>query len=179
MPKADKTEDELFAAVDALLEGPESLLPEPAERARLREAAGVPQSAVAQALSTTTQTVKNWESGRSEPRPPRLAAYKRLLDGWAEKFPAPAPAPAAAAVPAAFTQAAPETAAAPAAVERGPRGRGPNRCPRRGRRHAGAPCGPGRIVAPTRCCEGRCPRRHRSCHLRPPVPARPAGGPGW
>jgi transcriptional regulator with XRE-family HTH domain len=116
MPKGEKTEDELFAAVDALLEGPEALLPEPAERARLREAAGVPQSAVAKALSTTTQTVKNWESGRSEPRPPRLTAYKRLLDGWVERFPAPAPAPAAVAVPAAFTRPAPETAAPPAAA---------------------------------------------------------------
>ncbi|WP_042427993.1 telomere-associated protein Tap [Streptacidiphilus anmyonensis] len=118
MPKAEKSEDELFAAVDALLEGPQEVLPDPTERARLREAAGVPQSTVAQALSTTTQTVKNWESGRSEPRPPRLQAYKRLLDGWAAQFPAPAPAaPAEVAVPAAFTPAA-ESAPLPAAVER-------------------------------------------------------------
>ncbi|MET9694514.1 helix-turn-helix transcriptional regulator [Streptomyces sp. NPDC006514] len=54
----------------------------PAERARLREAAGVTQARLAAALKSTPQTVKNWESGRSEPRPPRLQAYLRLLDGW-------------------------------------------------------------------------------------------------
>jgi DNA-binding transcriptional regulator YiaG len=119
MPKDEASEDQLFAAVDALLQGPQEVLPNPAERARLREAAGVPQSAVAKAFSTTTQTVKNWESGRSEPRPPRLQAYKRLLDGWAAQFPSPTPAaPAAVAVPAAFAPLAPEAAPLPAAVER-------------------------------------------------------------
>ncbi|MGW3205721.1 telomere-associated protein Tap [Streptomyces sp. NPDC001135] len=83
------TEDELFAAVDALLAG-EPELPEAAERTRLREAAGVTQARLAQVLQTTTQTVKNWEAGRSEPRPPRRQAYQRLLDGWAEQFPADA-----------------------------------------------------------------------------------------
>jgi DNA-binding transcriptional regulator YiaG len=92
------TEEELFAAVDALLEG-EPQLPPPAERARLREAAGVTQARLAQVLKSTTQTVKNWESGRSEPRPPRRGAYLRLLEGWAAKYPAPdqsdpVPAPA-------------------------------------------------------------------------------------
>ncbi|MFF4576190.1 telomere-associated protein Tap [Streptomyces sp. NPDC001410] len=81
------TEDELFAAVEALLAG-EPEMPEPAERARLREAAGVTQARLAQVLQTTTQTVKNWEAGRAEPRPPRRQAYRRLLDGWAERFPA-------------------------------------------------------------------------------------------
>ncbi|MER5466646.1 helix-turn-helix domain-containing protein [Streptomyces sp. NPDC002668] len=81
------TEEELFAAVEELLEG-EPQLPPPAERTRLREAAGITQARLAQALKSTTQTVKNWENGRSEPRPPRLQAYKRLLEGWAEKYPA-------------------------------------------------------------------------------------------
>ncbi|WP_053164846.1 helix-turn-helix domain-containing protein [Streptomyces noursei] len=82
------TEDELFAAVDALLEGaPE--MPPPAERARLRGAARVSQARLAQALQTSTQTVKNWEAGRAEPRPPRRQAYQRLLDGWAQKYPKP------------------------------------------------------------------------------------------
>ncbi|MFB7202384.1 helix-turn-helix domain-containing protein, partial [Streptomyces virginiae] len=76
------TEDELFAAVDALLTG-EPEMPPPAERARLREAAGITQARLAQVLQTTTQSVKNWEAGRSEPRPPRRQAYQRLLDGWA------------------------------------------------------------------------------------------------
>ncbi|UUY52404.1 helix-turn-helix domain-containing protein (plasmid) [Streptomyces yangpuensis] len=87
------SQEELFELVDALLEG-EPELPPPAERARLREAAGVSQARLAQALKSTTQTVKNWENGRSQPRPPRLQAYLRLLDGWAAKYPAPTPAPA-------------------------------------------------------------------------------------
>ncbi|CAM5733311.1 hypothetical protein SHIRM173S_08256 [Streptomyces hirsutus] len=60
------TEEELFASVDALLEE-EPQLPSPAERARLREAAGITQARLAAALKTSTQSVKNWENGRSEP----------------------------------------------------------------------------------------------------------------
>ncbi|MER6445355.1 telomere-associated protein Tap [Streptomyces venezuelae] len=109
------TQEELFDAVDALLEG-EPQLPPPSERARLREAAGVTQARLAAALKSTPQTVKNWENGRSEPRPPRLQAYLRLLDGWAERYPAPAPAPAPASAPEAGPEAAsvPETLTAPA-----------------------------------------------------------------
>ncbi|MCA6092040.1 helix-turn-helix domain-containing protein [Streptomyces sp. SCA3-4] len=81
------TEGELFALVDELLVGAPTL-PPPAERARLREAAGATQADVARALQTTLKTVKNWEAGRSHPRPPRLQAYIRLLDGWAAKYPA-------------------------------------------------------------------------------------------
>ncbi|MFI1067741.1 telomere-associated protein Tap [Streptomyces spororaveus] len=125
------SQEELFDAVDALLEG-EPRLPNPAERARLREAAGVTQARLAAALKSTPQTVKNWENGRSEPRPPRLQAYLRLLDGWAERYPAPAAsesgpesAPAPAAVPKSFTgpvakAAAPATAAAPDPVVKTP-----------------------------------------------------------
>ncbi|MFD6184875.1 telomere-associated protein Tap [Streptomyces goshikiensis] len=93
-------EEELFAAVDALLAG-EPEMPPPAERARLRETAGVTQARLAQALQTTTQSVKNWESGRSEPRPPRRQAYQRLLDGWIAQYGTqPQTAPAA---PSTFT----------------------------------------------------------------------------
>ncbi|MEU3148291.1 helix-turn-helix domain-containing protein [Streptomyces sp. NPDC006999] len=81
------TEEELFESVDALLEE-EPQLPPPAERARLREAAGISQARLATALKTTTQTVKNYENGRSEPKSPRLEAYQRLLNGWAAKYPA-------------------------------------------------------------------------------------------
>ncbi|MEU8764706.1 helix-turn-helix transcriptional regulator [Streptomyces sp. NPDC048659] len=94
------SEEELFASVDALLEE-EPQLPPPAERARLREAAGITQARLAQALKSTVQTVKNYENGRSEPKSPRLEAYQRLLKGWAAKYPAhgapaePTPAPAA------------------------------------------------------------------------------------
>ncbi|MCX5346101.1 telomere-associated protein Tap [Streptomyces atratus] len=104
------SEEELFANIDALL-AEEPQLPPPAERARLREAAGITQARLAQALKSTTQTVKNWENGRSEPKPPRLEAYQRLLNGWAARFPAhgtitapaPAPAPQPEPVPDTFT----------------------------------------------------------------------------
>ena len=81
------SEEELFANIDALLEE-EPQLPPPAERARLREAAGITQARLATALKTTTQTVKNYENGRSEPKSPRLEAYQRLLNGWAVRYPA-------------------------------------------------------------------------------------------
>nr|WP_079161039.1 helix-turn-helix domain-containing protein [Streptomyces fodineus] len=97
------SQDELFAAVDELLAG-EPELPPPAERARLREAAGITQARLAQVLRTSTQTVKNWENGRSEPRPPRREAYRRLLEGWAAKHPAE---PATEPVPETFTGPAP------------------------------------------------------------------------
>ncbi|MDT0322251.1 helix-turn-helix transcriptional regulator [Streptomyces millisiae] len=86
------TEDELFAAVDEVLaRGP--ILPPPAERTRLREAAGLTQEEVAQVLQARRETVIAWESGRKTPRPPRLQAYKRLLDGWAAKYPTSDPTP--------------------------------------------------------------------------------------
>ncbi|MFJ8026032.1 telomere-associated protein Tap [Streptomyces sp. NPDC096311] len=111
------TEEELFAAVDQLLQG-EAQLPSPAERARLREAAGVTQARLAQALKSTTQTVKNWEAGRSEPRPPRLQAYLRLLEGWAAQHP---PSTVGEPSPASITAAAaPQTSisAAPSPADR-------------------------------------------------------------
>ncbi|MER5201166.1 telomere-associated protein Tap [Streptomyces sp. NPDC002755] len=96
------SEEELFANIDALLEE-EPQLPPPAERARLREDAGITQARLAQALKSTVQTVKNYENGRSEPKSPRLEAYQRLLKGWAAKYPAhgapAAPAPVPAVVP--------------------------------------------------------------------------------
>ncbi|WP_409239433.1 telomere-associated protein Tap [Streptomyces sp. PA5.6] len=110
------SEEELFANIDALLEE-EPQLPPPAERARLREAAGITQARLATALKSTVQTVKNYENGRSEPKEPRLSAYQRLLKGWAAKYPAHAapavPAPAAAPQPAPM----PDTFTGPAASE--------------------------------------------------------------
>ena len=108
------TENELFSAVDALLDQvAQDDLPPPAERKRLREAAGLSQSQIATVLGTRREAVGNWESGRTEPRPPQRAAYARLLEGLAERFPAPdgeaAPEPA---VPETFT-ATPTPAPAP------------------------------------------------------------------
>ncbi|WP_030423094.1 telomere-associated protein Tap [Streptomyces sp. NRRL F-5065] len=106
------TENELFSAVDALLEQvAQDDLPAPAERKRLREAAGLSQAQIAKALDARREAVGNWETGKTEPRPPKRAAYARLLEGLAARFPAPAadaPAPAAAPrVPEAFTGPAP------------------------------------------------------------------------
>ncbi|GAA3802036.1 hypothetical protein GCM10023083_41330 [Streptomyces phyllanthi] len=64
------TEDELFSAVDALLEQVAQDDPPPPERKRLREAAGLSQTQVAKATGTRREAVGNWESGRTEPRPP-------------------------------------------------------------------------------------------------------------
>ncbi|WP_032769951.1 telomere-associated protein Tap, partial [Streptomyces sp. CNS654] len=112
------SEEELFANIDALLEE-EPQLPPPAERARLREAAGITQARLATALKSTVQTVKNYENGRSEPKSPRLEAYQRLLKGWAAKYPAhaasAAPAPVSAPQPVPETFAGPATPKMPAA----------------------------------------------------------------
>jgi DNA-binding transcriptional regulator YiaG len=80
------SEEELSASVDALLAGTPKL-PPPGERARLRRAAGASQLDVARALQVSVKTVKNWECGRNEPRPPQSHAYRRLLQGWAQAHP--------------------------------------------------------------------------------------------
>ncbi|MGA4846453.1 telomere-associated protein Tap [Streptomyces sp. G5(2025)] len=110
------TEEELFANIDALLEE-EPQLPPPAERARLRQAAGITQARLATALKTTTQTVKNYENGRSEPKSPRLEAYQRLLNGWAAKYPAPGTAPALTPAPEVAPPRAPEIFTGPSEPE--------------------------------------------------------------
>ncbi|MFJ2593490.1 telomere-associated protein Tap [Streptomyces erythrochromogenes] len=113
-----------LAAVDALLAAVEAghLLPAPAERVRLREAAGLTQAAVAQALGVRIPSIQAWEEGRAEPKPERLQAYRRLLEGLAQRYPAPprphtlspnpSPNPDATA-PQAFAPAEPEQPTAP------------------------------------------------------------------
>ncbi|MFD9813293.1 multiprotein-bridging factor 1 family protein [Streptomyces sp. NPDC059080] len=82
----------LFDAIDSLLDAVDNntLLPAPAERVRLREAAGLTEAAVAQALGVRTQSIQAWEAGRAEPKGQRLEAYRKLLDGLTHRFPAPA-----------------------------------------------------------------------------------------
>ncbi|MEU0335612.1 helix-turn-helix domain-containing protein [Streptomyces sp. NPDC006193] len=84
--------DQLFAAVDSLLAAVDggTVLPAPAERTRLREAAGLTRAAVAQALGVRVPSVQAWEAGRAEPKGDRLEAYRRLLEGLAKRYPAPA-----------------------------------------------------------------------------------------
>ncbi|GBQ03496.1 helix-turn-helix domain-containing protein [Streptomyces spongiicola] len=116
MPSDD---DALFGAVDALLEEVASRepLPAPAERKRLREAAGLSQEQVAGVLQVRREAVSGWEAGRTEPRAPKRAAYARLLEGLAARYPAPEAEPTApdVAVPGpGGTQPARRPAAAPA-----------------------------------------------------------------
>ncbi|MFI1415651.1 telomere-associated protein Tap [Streptomyces sp. NPDC020707] len=85
--------DELFSAVDSLLAAVDggTVLPAPAERVRLREAAGLTQAAIAQALGVRVLSITAWEAGRAEPKGERLEAYRRLLEGLAHRYPTPAP----------------------------------------------------------------------------------------
>ncbi|OEV06279.1 telomere-associated protein Tap [Streptomyces oceani] len=89
--------DELFAAVDSLLAAVDggTVLPTLAERVRLREAAGLTQAAIAQAIGARVPSIQAWEAGRAEPRGERLEAYRRLLEGLAQRYPAPATHPQA------------------------------------------------------------------------------------
>ncbi|MFD6133522.1 helix-turn-helix domain-containing protein [Streptomyces diastaticus] len=73
-------------------------MPPPAERQRLREAAGLTRGQVAEACQVGRQTIANWEEGKTIPQPPGATAYARLLDGLKELHPTPTeprPAPAA------------------------------------------------------------------------------------
>ncbi|UQX05299.1 helix-turn-helix transcriptional regulator [Streptomyces sp. RerS4] len=91
---SDKNEQStLFAAVDALLEeaAAQDGLPHPDERKRLREAAGLSQDQIAKALSVRRETVTSWETGRTAPRPPKRAAYARLLEGLSTLHPPTTP----------------------------------------------------------------------------------------
>ena len=114
MPEAGR-QTALFDAVDALVE--RGALPPPPERARLREAHGLSLADVAVALRVRAETVRNWETGRSEPRSPRREAYARLLGRLAELHPPGRPDPGAPAAPAGP---APESAPAPAAAVTAP-----------------------------------------------------------
>ena len=87
--------DELFDSVDALLSGVRTGLPDPAERQRLRLAAGLTVTQVAVALRVNSALVKGWEDGTAVPGPEIAPAYVRLLDGLAARFPATPAAPAA------------------------------------------------------------------------------------
>ncbi|WP_326800494.1 helix-turn-helix domain-containing protein [Streptomyces sp. NBC_01788] len=116
------TENELLNNVDALLNRvDQNDLPTPAERRRLREAAGLTQTDIAKVLGTRREAVANWEAGKNEPRPPQRTAYARLLEGLTVRFPASATetAPDSAVPDTLTTTSAPETpsAMAPAAAK--------------------------------------------------------------
>ncbi|MGR3935301.1 helix-turn-helix transcriptional regulator [Streptomyces sp. BRA346] len=88
--------DEQIDSVEALLEEARltARMPKPAERLRLRQAAGLSRAQVAAAVGVGRQTVTNWEDGTTDPQPPGRFKYLRLLEGLAQIHPAPAQAPA-------------------------------------------------------------------------------------
>ncbi|MFE7530067.1 multiprotein-bridging factor 1 family protein, partial [Kitasatospora sp. NPDC057542] len=96
--------DDLFNSVDALLAAVNTGLPLPAERVRLRLAAGLTPAQIGAALRVDSALVKGWEDGSAVPGPDIAPAYARLLEGLAARFPAATPSPA---VPQAFTGPAP------------------------------------------------------------------------
>ncbi|WP_421110306.1 helix-turn-helix domain-containing protein [Streptomyces sp. NEAU-S77] len=112
--------DEQLDSVEALLEEARlaARMPEPAERLRLRQTAGLSRAQVAAAVGVGRQTVANWEDGTTDPQPPGRFKYLRLLEGLAQIHPAPAPAqgPAETAAPSGAPvagPAVPETAWSP------------------------------------------------------------------
>ncbi|MFB6570958.1 helix-turn-helix transcriptional regulator, partial [Streptomyces noursei] len=102
-------------SVEALLEEARLMarMPEPAERLRLREAAGLSRAQVATAVGVGRQTVANWESGETDPQPPGRIKYLRLLEGLAQIHPAPARSAVQDPEPVAVTQSAPGAAVGP------------------------------------------------------------------
>ena len=140
----------LFAAVDALLEeaAAQDGLPHPDERKRLREAAGLSQEQIAKALSVRRETITSWETGRTAPRPPKRAAYARLLEGLAALHPvngvnavnAEAPALQLPTAPAPSPQAATPHMATPR--DTASAGRTPRRAPTTGTASAPTPATP-------------------------------------
>ncbi|MFC1435569.1 helix-turn-helix domain-containing protein [Streptacidiphilus sp. N1-3] len=104
--------DAVAALLAAVAAG--TVLPVPAERVRLREAAGLTEAAVAQALGVRVPSIQAWEAGRAEPAGERLEAYRQLLDGLATRFPAQAPTPAPEPAPAPRADTVPRKAATPA-----------------------------------------------------------------
>ncbi|MFP3992798.1 helix-turn-helix transcriptional regulator, partial [Streptomyces sp. E11-3] len=60
-------------------QNPASPLPPPKERRRLRESKALTQAQVAARVGVTRETVRSWESGRTQPRGRTLEAYAELL----------------------------------------------------------------------------------------------------
>lgn len=54
-------------------------LPEPRERRRIRQAAGVSLARAARELGVSTAALYAWETGQYGPRPARIPAYAKLL----------------------------------------------------------------------------------------------------
>jgi DNA-binding transcriptional regulator YiaG len=59
-------------------------LPEPGERIRLRQAFGVSQARLANALKVSRATVIAWEKGTQNPEGANREAYAATLSAWQE-----------------------------------------------------------------------------------------------
>ncbi|MFJ6573105.1 sigma factor-like helix-turn-helix DNA-binding protein [Streptomyces sp. NPDC091292] len=88
-------------------------LPSPKERRRLREAQSLSQAQVAAQVGVSRETVRSWETGRTDPRGREREVYARLLtsagpDTTATPAPAPEPVSASASATASVTDPVPE-----------------------------------------------------------------------
>ncbi|MET7759827.1 helix-turn-helix domain-containing protein [Streptomyces sp. NPDC005389] len=160
-----------LSAVDALLAAVDdgTVLPPPAERVRLREAAGLTQAAVAQALGIRVPSIQAWEDGRAEPKPERLQAYRRLLEGLAQRYPAPQPATAPVSPPTSpalpSEPVSPATPPDPASSAMAPSRPAPGQ-------PQPAPAPPSGTPRPAPQCPPSAP--HQAAAARPGAPRRPA-----
>ncbi|MFJ3665485.1 helix-turn-helix domain-containing protein [Streptomyces sp. NPDC090106] len=68
-----------------MTQSPAAPLPPPKERRRLREAGSLTQAQIAERVGVTRETVRAWESGRTNPRGRRREAYAKLLGKLAEE----------------------------------------------------------------------------------------------
>ncbi|MFF9912153.1 sigma factor-like helix-turn-helix DNA-binding protein [Streptomyces sp. NPDC013457] len=70
-------------------------IPSPKERRRLREAKGLSEDQVAEAMGVTRATVRSWETGRTSPRGRKQEAYVKLIGAYDEQHTPSDPPPAA------------------------------------------------------------------------------------
>lgn len=62
---------------------PMPILPEPAERKRLREAFGITQVKLGASMGVDRKTIARWETGTSEPTGENREQYAAILTAWA------------------------------------------------------------------------------------------------
>lgn len=86
------------------------------EREGLCGAAGLIRDRVVEDVQTRREAVGDWEAGRTEPRPPKGAAYARLLEGLAGRFSVSRPADSISAVSSSPTGVPIQAAPAPEAL---------------------------------------------------------------
>ncbi|MDT9688725.1 sigma factor-like helix-turn-helix DNA-binding protein [Streptomyces sp. P9(2023)] len=60
-------------------------IPSPKERRRLREARGLSEDQLAEAMGVTRATVRSWETGRTTPRGRKQEAYAKLIGAYEDE----------------------------------------------------------------------------------------------